>query len=316
MASTSRVVPVSVRSKMAICCRTLVGFCLTVFVSSFSSGLALAESARVLAPRSVGADERVTKTYAELVRMALRQAKFTLVGEGKAADLVFAPSITRVGEGYILGLEKKRPDGESYEDSFKVASENELDVGTKRLVTAVIKERPADKSATVDDVTANEVRSGVARQQTVKRVQVALGPTQTYGFGTSSTLYNFELGYVWERDQLAPRVYTELNIGPGIKEAFTAAAGLGLDYYLTNGKHAPFVGLDFGLAAYRRASNDQTNDGRPLFRSGFSASATVGYAIMRTADTSMYVAASFRPVLQGFGDKGAGIYGVQVGILY
>jgi hypothetical protein len=37
---------------------------------------------------------------------------------------------------------------------------------------------------------------------------------------------------------------------------------------------------------------------------------------MRTADTSMYVAASYRPVLQGFGDKGAGLYGIQVGLLY
>lgn len=282
-----------------------------------ASGYASAATAKVLTPRGIGVSDDVIKTYAELIRLSLRQAKYTMAKEGTQPDLTFSPSITRVGGGYILGLEKKSADGESYEDSFKVASENELDVGVKRLVNSVLSEKSAERSATVDDVTTNEVRSGVARQETVKRVQVALGPTKAYGFGTSATLYNFELGYVWERDQLAPRVYSEFNLGPGIKEAFSLSAGLGLDYYLTNNKHTPFVGFDVGLGAFHRASNDETKkDGQPMFRSGFTLSATLGYAIMRTADTSMYVAASYRPMLQGFGNKAAGLYGIQVGLLY
>jgi len=294
--------------------RIILGLIFVVSTSISSS--AEASTAKVLTPRGIGVSEDLIKTYAELVRLSLRQAKYTMAKDGKEPDLTFTPSITKVGAGYILGLEKKSADGETYEDSFKVASENELDVGVKRLVSSVLSERSADKSATVDDVTSNEVRSGVARQETVKRVQLALGPTKTHGFGSSATMYNFELGYVWERDQLAPRVYSEFNIGPGIKEAFAVSAGLGLDYYLTNGKHAPFVGADVGLGGFHRASNSETKDGQPMFRSGFTLSATLGYAIMRTADTSMYVAASYRPVLQGFGDKGAGLYGIQVGLLY
>ncbi|MBM4252605.1 MAG: hypothetical protein FJ146_11590 [Deltaproteobacteria bacterium] len=291
-------------------------FGLILVVSTSIAGNALASTAKVLTPRGIGVSDELVKTYAELIRLYLRQAKHTIAKDGQQPELTFAPSITKVGEGYILGLEKKSADGDSYEDSFKVANENELDTGVKRLVSSVLSERAAEKSATVDDVTSNEVRAGIARQVTVKRVQVALGPTKAHGFGTDETLYNFELGYVWERDQLAPRAYSEFNIGPGIKEAFAVSAGLGLDYYLTNGKHAPFIGADVGLGGFHRASNSETKDGRPMFRSGFTLSATVGYAIMRTADTSMYVAASYRPVLQGFGDKSAGLYGVQVGLLY
>ena len=271
----------------------------------------------MLPAKGVGVSDRVLQTYEELVKMSLKQAKYRVVSDNKAAaDLTFSPTITAVGNGFILGLEKQAKSGEAYEDNFKVASENELDLGTARLVKSVLKEEAATAAATVDDVTAAEVKAGTARQETVKRVKIAFGPTWTYGFGSSAMLYNFDLAYVWERDHLAPRLYSEFNVGPGIKQAFSASAGMGLDYYLTNGKQAPFVGMDIGLGAFHRATNAETRDGRPMFRSGFTVGANVGYSIMRTADTSMYIAASYRPVLGGFGGKGAGMYGIQIGLLY
>ncbi|MCX6104550.1 MAG: hypothetical protein NTY08_01795 [Proteobacteria bacterium] len=294
--------------------RRLFRAVLCVLSTVFLSSSLLAATAVVLPAKGIGVSDRVLQTYEELIKMSLKQAKYRVVSDNKAAaDLTFSPTITAVGNGFILGLEKQSKSGETYEDNFKVASENELDLGTARLVKSVLKEEAATKAATVDDVTAAEVKSGTARQETVKRVQVAFGPTWTYGFNTTKMLYNFELAYVWERDQLAPRMFSEFNVGPGIKQAFSASAGLGLDYYLTNSKQAPFVGLDVGYGFFYQAT---TAEQRARVMSGFTVGANVGYSIMRTADTSMYVAANYRPVLGGFGGKGAGMYGIQIGLLY
>ena len=294
--------------------RRLFRAVLCVLSTVFLSSSLLAATAVVLPAKGIGVSDRVLQTYEELIKMSLKQAKYRVVSDNKAAaDLTFSPTITAVGNGFILGLEKQAKSGETYEDNFKVASENELDLGTARLVKSVLKEEAATKAATVDDVTAAEVKSGTARQETVKRVQVAFGPTWTYGFNTTKMLYNFELAYVWERDQLAPRMFSEFNVGPGVKQAFSASAGLGLDYYLTNSKQAPFVGLDVGYGFFHQAT---TAEQRARVMSGFTVGANVGYSIMRTADTSMYVAANYRPVLGGFGGKGAGMYGIQIGLLY
>ena len=289
-----------------------------ILLALFLASPLKAATARLLPVKSVGVSETIVAAYNEFLRQSLKQAKYKLLsGENGVPDVTLIPSITKLGKGFVLGLEKLTKSGEAFDDTFKVASEEDLDVGTKRLVKAVLAGESAAKAETVDDVTSAEVHAGTAMQETVKRVAFAFGPMWNYGFGSSALMYDFKLAYVWERDQLAPRLFTDVNWGPGITQAFSAVAGLGLDYYLTPGKTAPFIGADIGLGGFHRATNFSTqHDGSSMFRSGFTLGANVGYAIMRTADTSLFVQATYRPVLGGFGGKGAGLYGLEIGILY
>ena len=97
----------------------------------------------------------------------------------------------------------------------------------------------------------------------------------------------------------------------------SAAAGLGLDYYLSAAKQTPFIGIDAGLGVLHRAHTAQTRaDGHSMYYSGFSLGANLGYAIMRTSDVSVIIEASVRPMLGGIAGKAAGIYGFDVGILF
>jgi len=291
---------------------------LLFMASLFFAASAPAETAKILPPKGIGVATTIVATYAELIRLALTQAKLRVVNNPKAkTDLTLRPTISKIGGGFLLVLEKSSKGAEPYEDSFKIASEDELDVGTRRLVAAVLNEQPAATSDSVDDVTKDEVGAGTARRQTVKRVLVAFGPARGYGLGSSNLLYNFKLAYTWEGAHLAPRLYTDINWAPGNTQMASAAGGLGLDYYLTGAKEAPFIGIDAGVGVLHRARTAQTRaDGRPMYYSGFSLGATAGFAIMRTSDVSMIIAATARPVLGGIGGKAAGIFGLDVGILF
>jgi hypothetical protein len=291
---------------------------LLLIIAFLSSSQLYAETALLQAPRSIGVDQRVVQTYSELLRVALTKAKYRVVeGHKKSADVVFKPSITRIGNGYILALGKEVAGEEPFEESFKIASEDELDVGTKRLVKAVLGGESATKAATVDDVTKEEVEAGTARQKTVRRVMVAFGPSWAYGLGSSAMLYNLELAYVWERDHLAPRLFAEANAAPGGTQMASVHSGIGLDYYLTSGKQAPYIGIDAGVGVVHRAITDETRaDGQRNFYSGFSMGADVGYAIMRTTDVSLFIQLSYRPVLGGVAGKAAGVYGSEIGLLF
>lgn len=278
----------------------------------------VAATAKLKQPRGVGVSDTLVETYAELIKMYLKEAKHTVVtGENDASDLTLNAKITKVGEGFILTLEKQAKDAPAFEDSFKVASEKELDLGTKRLVTAVLAGKSANQSLNASNVTEAEAELGTQRQATVNRISLGFGPTGSYGMGTHKTFYDFKLAYTFERDNLAPRAFGEVNWGPGIKDAFAFAGGLGLDYYLTSGKEAPHVGVDLGLGGYHRASTYATlHDGKPMYKSGFALGLNAGYTILRNAQTSMYVQANYRPILGGFGGEPAALFGLQVGLLY
>lgn len=284
----------------------------------FHAAIGRAETAKILTPKGIGVSSSVVETYAEVLRLAVTQAKLRVVSNPKAkADVTLRPTISKIGGGYLLVLEKRAKGAEPYEDSFKIASEDELDVGTKRLVNAVLKEQPASTEDTVDDVTKDEVTAGTARRQTVKRVLVAFGPAWGYGLGSSDLLYHVKTAYTWEGEHLAPRLFGDFNWAAGSSQMASAAAGLGLDYYLGAAKQAPFIGIDAGLGVLHRAHTAQTRaDGHSMYYSGFSLGANVGYAIMRTSDVSMIIEASIRPVLGGIVGKAAGIYGFDIGILF
>ncbi len=291
---------------------------LVTFTLLLSSSPLTAASVRLKQTRGLGVSDTLVETYAELVKMYLKEAKQSLVSsESESAELEFNAKITKVGEGFILTLEKQGPNSPRFEESFKVASENELDLGTKRLVAAVLAGKPVQSSLNASNVTEAEASLGTQRQATVNRLSLAFGPSGSYGMGTQKTFYDFKLAYTFERDNLAPRVFGEVNWGPGIRDAFAFAGGLGLDYYLSSGKEAPHVGVDLGLGGYHRASTWETaRDGKPMYRSGFALGLTAGYTILRNAETSMYVQANYRPIFGGFGGQAAALYGLQVGLLY
>ena len=278
-----------------------------------------AETVRVLKPKGVGVGRSVVESYEELIRVALVQDGYKVVAGGKGkADLTFKGTVTKVGTGLLLVLEKSGDDEEPYEDSLKIASEDELDVGTKRLVKSVLAGKPAAESETVDDVTKAEAEAGTLRKRSVRHVLFEFGPSWAYGLGSSDMLYDFALGYVWERDHLSPRVFVEANWAPGSSEMGSAHAGLGLDYYILAGRTTPYVGADVGLGVFSRAHSpeNKADDNGRMYYSGFSFGADLGIAIMRTSDVSMFAQASWRPLVGGILGQGAGIYGGEIGILF
>ena len=135
----------------------------------FHAAIGRSETAKILTPKGIGVSPAVVETYAELLRLAATQAKLRVVSNPKAkADITLRPTISKIGSGYLLVLEKRAKGTEPYEDSFKIGSEDELDVGTRRLVNAVLKEQPASTEDTVDDVTKDEVTAGTARPATAE----------------------------------------------------------------------------------------------------------------------------------------------------
>jgi len=281
------------------------------------STAALGDTVHLLSPRGVGVSAAVLESYQELLRVAVVQSGLHVVS-GHDADLVLKGTITKVGSGFLLGLEKSGGGAEPYEDTMRVASEDELDTGTRRLVAAVLAGRPARENATVDDVTDAERDAGTNRKRTVRHAMLAFGPSWAYGLGSSDMLYDLAIGYEWESEHLAPRVFLEANWAPGSSDMGSLHSGLGIDWYLLGSRSTPYIGMDAGIGAVSRAHSDanKATDGGRMYYSGFSLGADIGFAIMRTADVSMFIQGSYRPLLGGIAGQAAGIYGAEIGILY
>lgn len=228
-------------------------------------------------------------TVLELVKAEVStEPGFTLETNAKNASVHLATKLLKLGNSFILSIDKIKDDRIVFTAKMKAANIDDLDTVSARVVHAVLKETKTEGSAQVDDVTEDEVTRGTRRIQTVRQWRVTFGPAWGSNLNTTRSGTIGSLGYVWGLDAQWEAL-THLSLAGFSKDgesgAFYMDAMLGVAYFLTKGKHSPYVTGGFGYASAGASRSDTillTDDKA----SGWAGRMGAGVKLFRTTNLS------------------------------
>ncbi len=274
--------------------RTLTLFLLVSTPSYF----ALADAIYVEPISSQGVDEASKETVYELITNAVVTEGHNLVTDKSSAKSVLRPKILKLGNAYILKIDKVQNNKIKYSSKMKSAGLDDMDTVSTRVVRSVLREQSAKDSVTVTDVTKDEETQGTRRYKSSKQWRFSFGPAWSEGLNVDGGGTQWGIGYNFGVD---PSFDLKLDFSfyvPRADKDDDAAfrnVSLGLDYFLTSAKNSPFISADIGYAS--AAASEDSNNFLNLSddkASGWTVGIGLGYKFFRTSTVNLGIAATYR----------------------
>ena len=292
---------------------SILGLVLTTLIAAAS--VATAATYKILPPKATGVTSELARSFAELIRLEIFKTSTNQVSDN--ANFSLQPSIIKFGESFVIGLEKLKLGKLLASESLKINTQDELDVGVKRLVRAILLGKHAEDNEHVGDVTSQEIDETRNRKQSVNRFLVSVGPASSTGIGGGKDLLmSFDLGYSFEYKNLAPKFFLQGANSYGKTEVGEFHICLGLEYFFSAGSKTPLVGVDLGYGSVRTNLDAGGGDGSKLALDGFSVGFNAGYMLLRTSSVAMVAQGFVRPVLSTVQGHLAGVFGAQIGLRF
>jgi hypothetical protein len=199
------------------------------------------------------------------------------------AQMQITATLTRLGHSYILILSARLENGEQRSRKHKVASFDEIDVATERLVAALIED--VDLYATVERGSVLE-----AEQEPETVVESTLG--YELGFGSSwmvtnslhdhETMWGFHAALVWDVRDVLVDLRTDFQFGEMV-DTFVYTTTIGGRYVWHEARRfALYSGVEvgFGYVVARKPS--------PNFdANGFVVGGNTGILLLRHSDINL-----------------------------
>lgn len=228
-------------------------------------------------------------TIRELIRMSVPQVdRHTVADKAGEADYTLSAKVLKLGDAFIMNLEKKSTKGEAtFSEKMKAVSMSDMDKTSQRLVTAVIKEERVKDTADVTNITDEEKKQNINRIEATRQWMIGLGPSWTENLNSQgSGGFTFLLGFEWGLD---PDYSVDLSwlahSGRREDESSFNDFSVGGTYYFSRTRFAPFASVRLGYATVdiNAACPSGTWVCPESDESGWSGSAVVGYKFFRTS---------------------------------
>lgn len=266
----------------------------------FISSTALADNFYVEEIKSSDISSQDKTSVRELIRLSVPEAgSHKSVSQMSQADWILTPQLLKIGDAYILNLEKKSTKGaSSFTEKMKSSTMDNMDVTAQRLTTAVINEQKIQQTADVTNITDEEKKQNINRIEATRQWIIGIGPSWTSGLQSGGAGgFTLLIGYEWGLD---PDFSVDLSYighgGRGDDESRFTDFSVGGTYYLSRTKYSPFFSARIGYGSA------DVNDGCTLFcanatedPSGWTGSVSAGIKFFRTSavNVSTYVRYSY-----------------------
>jgi hypothetical protein len=258
---------------------------------------AWAETVYVEPTKGASVPDSDRATVEELIRIAVTQIKgHTNVSSPASADLSLSSKVMKLGDAYVLSIEKKDKNGKTlFSEKMKAKEMGEMDTVATRLTQAVLENSKVISTADVTNVTQEEETMNTRRFQATRQWIIGLGPGWSSELNSKGGGFTFVLGYLWGLDpDFGVNLSYTINSGPSDDDSSFSDFSLGGEYYFSRTKNSPFVGARMGYGS--ATANDCD-----LFAiscveddaSGWSVNGTVGYKFFRTSSVNVAIYGSF-----------------------
>jgi hypothetical protein len=270
-----------------------------------------------------GANQQDATTAGELVSNSVaRTGRDHLTDDISKADVILQPRIMKLGDSYVLTVERRRGEEVVYASQVKAASLSDLDRAARRATVAALSGSASDYSRsatteTVEDRTVIINNTNAADEEvadyrlTRKGYQltpgarpngywsIGIGPMIGKRMETDDVFYNLSVGRYWDIDPRASvKAIGEANFSTGDDSATLLNFGLGASWFFAadpNGSAYVTTDLGYGFAT---TADDEDAD-------GFSFGAGVGYQFFRTRAAALDLQLRYLTILDE-PDKGDG----------
>lgn len=222
----------------------------------------------------------------------------------KDAKFILKPKLLKLGNAYILSIDKTEGGKLTYSSQLKSLKVEDLDEVAKRVARSVIKEVPIREDARVSDVTEVESKEGTRRREARQHLYVTFGPAGAINMESSGAYYSLGLGNLWDLGRFGVKLFWEgaFASAGGNKGTFSDI-GIGMNYYLTERDSTALVSADVGYATVS-----------PFGATGYALGAGAGYQIFRTASVNLEAMLHYT-ILLNSGAKGTpSVYTLRLGL--
>jgi len=229
-----------------------------------------------------------------------------LVNDQTKADYVLQPRLMRLGDSFILTVERRQGEQIQYASQMKAQSLNEIDRAARRATLAAMSD--ADRSSQRKQTSEEDALSRSASSSPLAKMSepapylsssrpgYQLNPAQkqfsywNVGFGpalgrrmeSDDVFYSLSVARIWDiHPRISAKALGEANFTSG-NEAYLYNVGIGASWFFfpsVNGTAYVTGDLGYGFA---QSTLDNTND-------GFTFGTGVGYQFFRTSRTTLDV---------------------------
>lgn len=270
------------------------------------SAVAFAESYMVQEATSMGVSKDDAAAATELIRSAVAESKNQLVTQG--AKYTLKPKIMKLGNAYMMTLEKYEGGTLKYSSQMKSATIEEMDKVSRRLVRAVMDEVSAGNDARIQDVTETEAVANNKRKEALRRWYLGMGPSFASNVNNSNTIFGWSIAYAWEMPSAALKLYLD-----GVGANFVHY-GIGGHYYFSDRDGSPLVGAQLGYGNSLKTASGIGFSDEPV--SGFSLGANVGYQFFRTSTVGLEISLYGAMLMAKNSLGNPTVYGLRVGLYF
>ena len=261
-----------------------------------------------------GASQEEASTAYELVRSSVTTAGRDTVTDNLAtAEFVLQPKLMKLGDSYVLTVERRRGEEIVYASQVKASSLADLDRAARRATIAALSgpAPSATRSAVSEQVieeqniyTAPPVASTEATTTTTRERyditpgmrpegywSLGIGPSFGRRLGTDDVFYNFAIGRNWDIDPRASvKLIGEAAFSTGSQSASLINFGGGASWFFAHDKNgSAYVTGDLGFG-FANTATDESAD-------GFSFGAGVGYQFFRMRSASLDAQLRYQAVM-------------------
>ncbi len=262
-----------------------------------------------------GANAQDAMTAHELVSNSVaRTGRDQLTDDMARAEVILQPRLMKLGESYVLTVERRRGEEVVYASQVKATSMQDMERAARRATVAALSGSASEYSRsasteTVEDRTViinntNDANDVADYRLTRKGYQltpesrpngywsIGIGPMIGKRMETDDVFYNLSIGRYWDIDPRASvKAIGEMNFATGNESATLMNFGLGASWFFAadpNGAAYVTTDLGYGLAT---TADDEDAD-------GFSFGAGVGYQFFRTRAAALDIQLRYLTILE------------------
>jgi len=248
-------------------------------------------------------------------------APHTLAGKKEKADWVLSSTLLKLGDSYVLTLQKKnKSDQVVFAEKMKAKTMSDMDTVASRLTRAVIEQKRTVETADVTNITQEEETMNTRRYQATRQWIIGLGPGWTSNLGSKGGGFTFLLGYLWGLDpDFGINLTWTINNGRGNDDSSYSDFSLGGEYYFSRKKFTPYVGARAGWGNARGDDNCGVISFGTCDRdeaSGWALNAQFGYKAFRTSSVNAGVAAFYSMIMSNAKRGNPSLFGINLLVYY
>ncbi|HVK60334.1 MAG TPA: hypothetical protein VM432_02240 [Bdellovibrionales bacterium] len=259
------------------------------------------------------AEDGITETDARTATMLVKNSvaerpSDTLTDSELSANYVLQPRMVRLGDSYILTVEKTRGQEIVFSAQTKMTRIDQLDRGARAVVTAAIEE-PSTKNrgtavyrvvpeGSLSSTTAKPTIYGSTAELVVDRRKVSywslgFGPTFSSNMNDDSVMYGLSIGHTWAiNPAVGIKINGNVNFSSGEEGSRFFDLMTGANFFLPEftASAAPYLTGEIGYGFAEDSEDEDAN--------GVAIGAGAGIQFFRNTETTMDLLIHYTTVLE------------------